>query len=447
MSRTARVAVGPLVLSTVVFGAVACSRDDSGVQIGVVERETVTEVVEAPASIAARASATLSSPAPGTIVELDVDDGQQVRAGQVLLRIHSPQAEEQLRQARKADAEVAASGRVRLPSVDLSATERQADQAAADAFAAARRSAEQIPDPKLRQAALAQVEQTHATYQAARADANQAIHRFNAGLGSLGEALSSLSRAQRVQTRSAVALAQQTVDALTVRAPISGVVTLGGTGGGAGDLSALLGQLPQGGEQQGRQLLRGGLPSAGQATIAEGAPVTAGTPLVTITDTSELSVTAEVAETDVLLVRPGVPADIELDAVPGARYSATVRSVGVTPTTNTRGGVSYTVRLALGAGKLADGTPAPVPKPGMSAVAYLRVRTVSDAVAVPSSAVVREGDRDTVWVVVGDRLRRREVKLGAQGDANVQVVSGLKVGDRIVVRGADRVRDGQEVPG
>ncbi len=439
-------------MSAVAFGSAACGGDDSGVQIGMVGRGTVTEVVEAPASIAAKASATLSSPAPGTIVDLRVGDGQRVRAGQVLLRIHSPQAEEQLRQARKADAEAAASGRVRMPRVDLSATERQADQAAAHAFATARRSAEQIPDPKLRQAALAQVEQANATYQAARADADRAVRRFNAGLGSLGEALSSLTRAQRIQTRSAVALAQQTVDALTVRAPISGVVTLGAAGspgaGGPGDLSNLVGQLPQGGQQQAQQLLQGGLAGAGgsgQVTIAEGAPVLAGTPLVTITDTSELSVTAEVAETDVLLVRPGVPADIELDAVPGAHYSATVRSVGVTPTTSTRGGVSYVARLALGAGRLADGTPAPVPKPGMSAVADLKVRTVRDAVAVPSSAIVREGDRDTVWVVVGDRLRRREVKLGAQGDVSVQVLTGLAPGERIVVRGADRAREGQKI--
>ena len=37
------------------------------------------------------------------------------------------------------------------------------------------------------------------------------------------------------------------------------------------------------------------------------------------------------------------------------------------------------------------------------------------------------------------------MRLGAQGESRVQVVEGLKVGERIVVRGADRVRDGQQV--
>ncbi len=53
-----------------------------------------------------------------------------------------------------------------------------------------------------------------------------------------------------------------------------------------------------------------------------------------------LGVTAEVDETDVLLVEPGVPATVELDAVPGrGRYPATVAAVDVTPTRRAGGGV------------------------------------------------------------------------------------------------------------
>jgi hypothetical protein len=38
------------------------------------------------------------------------------------------------------------------------------------------------------------------------------------------------------------------------------------------------------------------------------------------------------------------------------------------------------------------------------------------------------------------------VRLGAQGKSRVQVIEGLKVRERVVVRGADRVREGQRVP-
>ena len=113
---------------------------------------------------------------------------------------------------------------------------------------------------------------------------------------------------------------------------------------------------------------------------------------------------------------------------------------------SSRGGVTYAVRLALGRGTLPGGSTAPTPRPGMSAVVDLQVRTAKDAVAVPAAAVFRDGRRDAVWVVVNGTARERVVRLGAQGEAKVQVLEGLKVGERVVVRGADQVRDGQRVP-
>ncbi len=178
-----------------------------------------------------------------------------------------------------------------------------------------------------------------------------------------------------------------------------------------------------------------------------GVPVTSGSPLLTVTDTSGLTVTADVDETDVLLVRPGTPAGVELDALPGAAYDGSVTSVDVTPTAAGGGGVTYRVRLSLTPGTTADGSPSPTPLPGMSAVVDLRVREADGALSVPSAAVVRDGDRDAVFVQDGRGetavYRRREVVLGAQGSDRVQVLRGLELGERVVVRDADRLRDGQ----
>ncbi|MFZ0160246.1 MAG: efflux RND transporter periplasmic adaptor subunit, partial [Kineosporiaceae bacterium] len=179
--------------------------------------------------------------------------------------------------------------------------------------------------------------------------------------------------------------------------------------------------------------------------VEVGSPVTAGSALLTITDVSTLSLSASVDETDVLLVRSGVAADVELDAVPGASYAATVRSVDLQPTTSARGGVSYLVRLGLSAGRTDSGAAAPAPRPGMSAVVRLKVRTATDAISVPAAAVFRDGARDAVWVLQDGTARRREVDLGAQGDDLVEVARGLSVGESVVVKGADRVADGQRV--
>jgi HlyD family secretion protein len=177
-----------------------------------------------------------------------------------------------------------------------------------------------------------------------------------------------------------------------------------------------------------------------------GGRVTAGTPVLTVVDVSDLGLVAEVDETDVLLVRSGLGATVELDAATGASYEASVRAVDVLPTPSTRGGVAYKVRLSLAGGRSGDGQDAPEPRPGMSAVVRLQVREASDAVTVPAAAVFSADGRDAVWVVRDGRAARVPVTLGVQGADVVQVVSGVDAGQRVVVSGADRVRDGQELP-
>jgi RND family efflux transporter MFP subunit len=245
------------------------------------------------------------------------------------------------------------------------------------------------------------------------------------------------------------------VDALTLRAPIAGVVQLGGSSSGGstgGGLTDLLGAVTGGGGGAaggGAGPGTGGSAPSGpgiDSVPAVGGLVSAGTPVVTVVDTSELGLVAEVDETDILLVTPGVTASVELDAAPGARYDATVRSVDVLPTASSRGGVSYRVRLALAAGRFGDGRSAPAPRPGMSAVAHLAVRSASAVVVVPAAAVFTVDGHDAVWVVRDGKAVRIPVTVGVAGQDVVQVSSGVENGDRIVVRGTDRVRAGMDLP-
>ncbi|HUV48454.1 MAG TPA: efflux transporter periplasmic adaptor subunit, partial [Actinomycetes bacterium] len=80
------------------------------------------------------------------------------------------------------------------------------------------------------------------------------------------------------------------------------------------------------------------------------------------------------------------------------------------------------------------------------AVASLRVITSEDANAVPAAAVFRVGDRDAVWVVNDNVAEKQYVALGAQGEEYLEVVDGIGVGDTVVVRGADQVVEGEELP-
>jgi RND family efflux transporter MFP subunit len=173
--------------------------------------------------------------------------------------------------------------------------------------------------------------------------------------------------------------------------------------------------------------------------------VDSGAPLLVITDSSTLTLTAQVDETSILQVTPGITANVQLDAVPDGSYPATVISIDSQGESSSRGGVTYRVRLSLANGTLGDGSAAPVPRPGMSAVADLKVADKQHVLSVPSAAIVHDGNQDTVWLVTSGTAHKHVVRLGAQGDTTVEVSGGLNAGDVIVTSGADKVHDGQKL--
>ncbi len=459
MGVVRRVAVRPVVLAVACATALAltaasCGDEPSDVALGTAARATVVEVIDAPASVTARAAATLTAPADGILDSLRVDAGDRVRAGEILAVVDSPSAKQRLRQARQALRAARSAGGGFGGGVDLSGVQRTTDREAQAAFDAARDAAGRLGDAKLRRALVTQVTAAERRYDAAARAAGQAVAAVQQGVAGLSSAMGALSAAQRLQAQQAYDLAKATVDALTLRAPISGVVQLGGAGApgaggpsltdllsaaGGGALPGAAGQAAAGGAG------RAALPGVDGA-VPEGALVTAGTPVLTVVDTSDLGLLAEVDETDVLLIRSGVPATVELDAAAGASYAAKVRSVDVLPAPSARGGVGYRVRLALGEGTYPDGRAAPVPRPGMSAVVRLRVRQAADAVTVPAAAVFSADGRDAVWVVRAGKADRVDVTVGVQGQDLVQIVSGVGDGQQVVVGGTDQVRTGQQVP-
>ena len=429
--------------------AAACDSADADIGVGSAGRGDVVELVDAPATVTAKAAATLSAPADGTLVSLAVKPGDTVTAGQVLAVIDSPSAQARLDDATAALRALRSSGGGR--STDLSGTQRKTDEAANKAFAAARDAASRIADPTIRGALLAQIEAAERAYLEAAASARALVTSVQRGLASVNQAMSALTAAQRAQAQAAYDLAKSTVDALTLRAPVAGVVQLGGlsSGGGGPSLNDLLSAAGGAGAAAAAPAAPAAPTQAGPGVdpaVPLGGKVGAGTAVLTVVDVSELGLLAEVDETDVLLVQPGVPASVELDAAPGARYEATVSSTDIMPSTSVRGGVSYRARLKLGAGKYGDGRVAPTPRPGMNAVAHLEVRSIRDTVTVPAAAVFNAGGKDAVWLVRNGKAVQAPVTVGVAGQDRVQVLSGISDGDKLVVRGADKVRAGMELP-
>jgi HlyD family secretion protein len=268
-----------------------------------------------------------------------------------------------------------------------------------------------------------------------------------------------MSAAQRAQAQAALDVARDAKQRLTLRAPIGGTIQLGrvGEGGGGGQAPSIPGLPPGAGEAL--QGLTGGAGGGSNnplgPLLTNGADVSAGQTVATILDIDRLHVAAEVDETDIALIKAGQAADVELDAFPGTRFDAEVGRVAPTPSGQGggqagAGGVSYQVDLVLGPARSAtDGLASaePVPRVGMTATADILVRESENALTVASSALVGRGAGQAVFVVEDGVARLRPVRLAASGEDRVAVAEGVRDGDVVVTRGAERLGDGQDYPG
>jgi multidrug efflux pump subunit AcrA (membrane-fusion protein) len=66
-------------------------------------------------------------------------------------------------------------------------------------------------------------------------------------------------------------------------------------------------------------------------------------------------------------------------------------------------------------------------------------------VLIPIPALVREGEETAVFVVIGDKAQRRPVQIGLTDGEHVEIISGVKAGEMVVVDGQAGLPDGAPV--
>jgi cobalt-zinc-cadmium efflux system membrane fusion protein len=151
------------------------------------------------------------------------------------------------------------------------------------------------------------------------------------------------------------------------------------------------------------------------------------TPIYTIGDLATVWLVADVREVDAPLVEVGQPVEVRVLALPGKVFEAKLTSVAsaVDPVTHR---VPVRATITNPDGKL---------KPQMFASFSIITGGESHALAVPEEAVVREGDAARVWVVQGrDALALRQIRTGRSNNGMVEVLAGLKAGEKVVTRGS-----------
>jgi Cu(I)/Ag(I) efflux system membrane fusion protein len=159
--------------------------------------------------------------------------------------------------------------------------------------------------------------------------------------------------------------------------------------------------------------------------VVEGAAVEAGMRLYRIAALDKVWVEADVYEADLPHVHKGQPASVSLDYLPDRAYDAKVAYVYPFVDPTTRAG---RVRLELTNRELEL-------RPGMYASVSL-VAGEEPRLQVPASAVVYTGPRRLVFVDLGDgRFRPQEIRVGTEAGGMLEVLEGLKPGERVATSG------------
>jgi len=178
----------------------------------------------------------------------------------------------------------------------------------------------------------------------------------------------------------------------------------------------------------------------GISDIAPGALISPGTPIVSLDDVSLIRVDFSVPDRYLPILREGLMITAAPDALPGQIFTGRIAQIDTRIDPATRA-LKARAEFANTDGRL---------KPGMLIKVGID-QGQRQAVAVPEAAIQFDGTQASVFRIEkgpkGQVARRATVQTGLSSGGFVEIVSGLKAGDRIVADGLNRVQDGAAIGG
>jgi RND family efflux transporter MFP subunit len=380
--------------------------------------------------VVAQRKAAVASKGAGRLVWLGVEEGSVVKQGQVIARLESDDLQAAQAQARAARAmaranresaraqrnvAAAAADSARAQLAGARAGLEQAQAEIDDAKTALERERTLFAGGMTARVALETAEMRWRKAQAARTAAGHAVEAAESAVRSADDSLAAaegaLAAAGHGIASAEAALRGAEVNAgyAEIRAPFDGVVLT--KDADVGDMVS----------------------PAGAAANARAA-------VVTMADPASLLIEADISETSLPKVRVGQPCEVQLDALPDARFPAVVHMI-VPTADRAKGTVLAKVRLTALDPRIL---------PEMSAkVAFLeRPVTAGETVArvaVSPLAVTERGGSPTVFLLRDGRAAAVAVTVGAKLGDLVEIDAGLAGGERAILDPPSRLRDGMKV--
>lgn len=174
---------------------------------------------------------------------------------------------------------------------------------------------------------------------------------------------------------------------------------------------------------------------AGLRQVSPGAYVKKGDDIVRLDALGTLKLEVPVPETYLPLVHVGLPVTLTIDALPGQTFSGKVHAIDPVVDPVSRN-VRVRARIANPKGQL---------KPGMFARATADLGGKTSAILLPEQVIVPRADGSYVFLAVDGKAVLRKVTLGKREPGRVEIVSGVAVGDTVVLDGQIKLRPGVPV--
>lgn len=438
------------------------------VEVAAARRRAITSSFSADGVVKGKA-VDLAPRAAGRVAAILVAEGEAVRSGQILLRLEDREFRAGLREAEAA----AHAAQAALDQAEAALVLTRGQSRAREAQARARLSAaraqlqQALAGPRPQEIAQAQQQvnlaranltaaeqalrrarELHARGGIARAELDEAEARHEVAQAQYRAAVEALDLVRAGARPEEIALARAQVDAAAAEVEAAGSardeVRLR-----EADVAAARARLAQAraAVEGARSLLAGAtLEAPFDGTIARlsvelGQVASPALPAVTLVDTRNLWISAEIAGEDAAKVRADQEVAVTVSAYPGRRLRG--RIVDLAPQAELKPDITLRTRIVRARVQLLEG--ADLLRPGLEVDIEGESTVVGSALVVPSDALLFRENRNTVFVVEGGIARLREVRPGYSTYALTEILGGLGEGDLVVVAGKDGLADGRRV--
>lgn len=343
-----------------------------------ITRGDLKATVSANARVRAKKSVKLAFPLSGLVQKVNVQEGEDVQPGEVLAELAAPDVSRRVQQAQ-----------MNLQARQQDLTDAQQPPQAQEL---------EIAQQSLKKAALA-LAAAQDQYKKEATDDNKTaqdlaqsdydIARANFERQTRGPTQTQLDDLQRAIDSANLDLqaAQEALEQTKLKAPFAGIIT---------DVSLDEGQL------------LGGY-----------------NPVISLADTSQLELLADIDEIDVAEVNPGQSVELRFDAFPGETATGTLSRLFPAASTD-RGATVYQAIISL--------NPTPLKlRPGMGATASVATVEKKNVLRVPTRAIKSAGTQKIVIVRDGNDTRNVVVETGVSDGNNTEIISGVSEGTVVVI--------------